>query len=205
MRYKWDSNLTFWQSFKNVYLVDILESFSIAMAISVIIYYVFLIPNMVEGQSMEPNFHDRELLFTDRTIQWLGSTDLGESLKYNYHRGDVIIFSTHGQDLIKRIIGLPGDKVKISDGFVYVNGELLNEPYLRADQQTYMPFKYESTFKEDEEVTVPDDHYFVMGDNRNNSKDGRFKDVGFIAREDIKGRVLLRYFPFNEFTFYSQQ
>ena len=175
------------------------------MAISVIVYYVFLIPNMVEGQSMEPNFHNMELLFTDRTIQWLGATSVGENLNYNYRHSDVIIFTTKGQDLIKRVIGLPGDKIKIQDGSVYLNGELLSEPYLPAGLKTYMPFRFEATFKEGEEVTVPADSYFVMGDNRNNSKDGRFLDVGFIKREDIKGRVLLRYFPFNEFTLYTQK
>ena len=68
-----------------------------------------------------------------------------------------------------------------------------------------MPFRYESTFKEGEEVTVPNGYYFMMGDNRNNSKDSRFKDVGFIARNDIKGRVLLGWWPLNEITLYTQQ
>ena len=200
-----EGSMTFWEKFKTVYLVDILESFSIAMAISVIIYYVFLIPNMVEGQSMEPNFHDKELLITDRTIQRLGGTVIGQDLHYNYHRTDVIIFTTQGQDLIKRVIGLPGDKIKIQDGAVYVNGEILSEPYLPANLKTYMPFRFEATFDEGQEVTVPENSYFVMGDNRNNSKDARFKDVGFIPRENIKGRVLVRYFPFNEFTIYTQK
>ena len=125
-------NTTFWGRLKNEYLIDLLESFCIAMAISVIIYYVFLIPNMVEGESMEPNFYDKELLFTDRTIQWLGGTDIGKEINYNYHHEDVVIFQTHGTDLIKRIIAVGGDKVKLQDGFVYVNGEKLVENYLPA-------------------------------------------------------------------------
>lgn len=197
--------MTFWQKVKNVYLVDILESFSIAMAISAIVYYVFIIPDIVQGQSMEPSFHNSELLFTDRTIQWLGGTSIGQDLHYNYHRSDIIIFSSNGQDLIKRVIGLPGEKVTIQNGSVYINGELLQEPYLPAGLKTYMPIIYQATFHEGEEVTIPDDSYFVMGDNRNNSEDGRFEAVGFIKREDIKGRVLVRYFPFNEFTIFTQK
>src|SRR3972149_7634452 len=130
--------MTFWERFKNIYLIDILESFAIAMAISVIIYYVFLIPNIVEGQSMEPNFHNQELLFTDRTMQWFGSTDIGKSINYNYKHKDVVIFNTHGSDLIKRIIGIGGDRVKILNGSVYLNGEKLVEDYLPDTVKTYL-------------------------------------------------------------------
>jgi signal peptidase I len=199
------SSLNFWDRLKIVYVPDILESFSIAMAITVIVYYVFLIPNMVEGQSMEPNFHERELLFTDRTIEWLGSTPIGSQLNYNYKYQDIIIFQTHGLDLIKRVIGLPGDKIKIVDGKVFRNGQEVVEDYLPSGVKTFMPFRFESTFKEGEEVTIPADSYFCMGDNRNYSKDSRYADVGFINRKDIKGRVLVKYWPVNEFKIYTQK
>jgi len=195
---------TFWERFKAIYMIDLLESFAIAMAISVIIYYVFLIPNIVEGQSMEPNFHNQELLFTDRTMQWFGATDIGKSMSYDYKHKDVVIFNTHGTDLIKRIIAVGGDKIMLKDGEVYLNGVVLKEEYLPNNVKTYLLFRFESTLNEGEEVTVPDGFYFLMGDNRTNSKDSRFKDVGFISRNEIKGRVLLRYWPVNEFTLYTQ-
>jgi len=193
----------FWDKFKNIYLIDLLESFSIAMAISVIVYYIFIIPNMVEGQSMEPNFHERELLFTDRTIQWLGSTDLGKSMNYDYKHGDVVILQSHGIDLIKRIIAVGGDKLKITGGKVYLNGQVLKEDYLPAGQTTSVTYLFEATINDNDEVTIPEGYYFVMGDNRNYSKDSRFAEVGYINRKDIKGRVLVRYWPVNEFTLYT--
>jgi len=187
-----------WEKFKNIYLVDLLESFSIAMAITVILYYVFFTPNIVDGSSMEPNFHDKEFLVTDITIQWFGGLTK-DQFHYDYKRGDIVIFKALNMELIKRVVGLPGDKVKISSGHVYINGELFKEDYLSPTTLTDMPFRYQSTFKEDEEVTVPQNKYFLMGDNRMYSEDSRYSDVGFIDRDNIKGRVILRIYPFTYF------
>jgi signal peptidase I len=94
-------------------------------------------------------------------------------------------------DYIKRVIGLPGDKVDIKeDGFVYVNDIKIDEPYLKQEGETYSPFL-------DMPVIVPDDMVFAMGDNRMNSKDSR--QIGFIPYEKIKGKVVLRIWPFDEF------
>lgn len=182
---------------KGSVLVDILQTIVLALGFSLFIYLVFLIPSQVEGPSMEPNFYNRQLLFADRTVQWIGATPLGD-LGYDYHKGDVIIFDFNGINLIKRIIATEGDKVVISNGHVFVNDQQLEEIYLPAGRQTVVPGGSISTLTEGESVIVPSDSYFVLGDNRDVSKDSRYSDVGFISRPEMKGRVFLRYWPFDQ-------
>lgn len=185
------------------FLTDILETFVIATAISIVVYFTLLIPNQVDGPSMEPNFHTNELLFTNRTIEWLGATGLGQQLHYDYQRGDVVILHSSDVDLIKRIIAGPGDTIRIEGGNVFVNGKQLIENYLAANTPTTLPIGFASTLNEGEVKRVPENRYFVMGDNRTNSKDSRFADVGFIDRTALKGKVLVRYWPIEKAGFIS--
>ena len=112
-------------------------------------------------------------------------------------RGDIIIFpfvEANGEEvhLIKRIIGLPGDTVDIGDdGNVYINGSIYKEDYIlvkttKSGDQVSYPF------------TVPEGEYFVLGDNRGNSKDSRYREVGTIARSEIIGKASFRIWPLNE-------
>jgi len=105
-------------------------------------------------------------------------------------RGDIVVFEAPDkpeEDYIKRIIGLPGDVVEGIDGVVYVNGEPLEEDYLKEPMLegpgtgTFGPFK------------VPEGHYFMMGDNRNNSADSRFWHNTYVSRKKIKGKAVLKY------------
>jgi signal peptidase I len=133
----------------------------------------------IEGASMEPNLHDSEYVLIDK-------------ISYRLHapeRGDVIVFERQGneRDYIKRVIGLPGDTVQISGGQVLVNGRALDEPYLNTTMLNDMPAR-----------TIDPDHYFVLGDNRNNSSDSRA--FGSIAAKDIIGRAWLVYWPPSEWT-----
>jgi signal peptidase I len=106
-------------------------------------------------------------------------------------RGDIIMFqpppaSGESDDLVKRIIGLPGETIEVREGKVWINGKALEEPYLnQAPKYTYGP------------IEIPEGTYFMMGDNRNNSKDSHI--WGVLPKENIKGRVLLRYWPLKEF------
>jgi signal peptidase I len=178
-------------------LAEVIQALVVALIFNVVIYFLFIIPSQVEGPSMMPTLMDKELLFANKTPTWLnGNPDLLQKLGWDYQRGDIIIFDYTNIVLVKRVIGVPGDKIKISsDGDVYLNGTKQYETYLPVNLKTYLPQQGIRTFNPDEEITVPPDSFFVMGDNRNNSMDSRFTEVNFIARSRIKGVVFFRFFP----------
>lgn len=182
---------------RNVF-VSILQSLVIFTAIAILLYLFIITPNQVDGPSMEPNFHTGELLLTNRLVQWLGNSELGESLGINYKRGDVIIFQKPGYaEFVKRIIGLPGDRVSIRDGFVYVNNQRLNEEYLPPALYTNGG---DFIFDGGQSILVEEGTYIAMGDNRPVSNDSRYSTIGLVDRSWIKGRVILRFFPFDVFS-----
>jgi len=112
-------------------------------------------------------------------------------------KGDIIVFSypeNHHLDFIKRVIGLPGDTVQGINKNVYVNDKKLKESYIKHIDGLILP-SYASPRDNFGPIKIPKNHYFVMGDNRDNSKDGRF--WGFVKREEIKGKALLVYFSWN--------
>lgn len=183
---------------KGSVVIDILQTVVLALAFSLFIYLVFLIPSQVEGPSMEPNFYNRELLFADRTVQWIGATPLGAGV-YDYNKGDVVIFDFNGINLIKRVIATEGDTIRIENNKVFVNGTQLEEIYLPEGRVTTLPDSSRSTLREGEDNIVPENSYFLMGDNREISKDSRYSDVGFVERKQLKGRVFLRYWPVDKF------
>jgi signal peptidase I len=186
------------------WLTDLLESFVIAMALSILIFFTIAAPNQVDGESMVPTFHPEDKLITNKMSQWIGETDFGKNYGWDYQRGDIIIFSIRGQDLVKRIIAAGNDSIKILEGKVYINGNLLQENYLNQDVNTRTfegPFAF---IKEGETLIVPERSYFVMGDNRDNSKDSRYAEVGFVKRDQVRGRVTFKYWPLNEFSWISR-
>ena len=138
----------------------------------------------VSGSSMEPTLSDGDNLIVDK-------------ISYRLHdpeRFDIIIFPYQYEEntyYIKRIIGLTGETVYINDaGEIYINGTLLKENYgLETIQNPGLA---------SEPITLGDDEYFVMGDNRNNSTDSRFASVGAIKRQDIIGKAWVRIYPFNK-------
>ena len=95
------------------------------------------------------------------------------------------------KDLVKRVIGVEGDKVVITNGQVYVNDKLLNEPYLSEGMDT----------EGEMEVTVPKGKLFVLGDNREVSLDSRYDKVGLVDVSDVEGKVFVRLYPFNDISF----
>ena len=166
-------------------LLEWIRDIVIAVIIAAIIL-AFFKPIIVQQESMQPNFYSGDYLITSRKAYRL----FGQP-----ERGDVIVFKSHLYDekgkqknLIKRIIGLPGDTVEIKNGDVYINGELLQEEYV-AEQ---------GLSGEMEAVTVPEGRLFVMGDNRRVSQDSRSPEVGTIEMDSIVGKVVLRLYPFNQ-------
>jgi len=170
---------------KKVYffLLDILQTLILAAAAFVVVYMFLFRPFEVKGESMVPNFHDSEYLITNLISLRFSDPELG----------DVVVFKAPNdpdKDFIKRVIGVPGDTVYIEDGSVYRNGELLGQTsYLPEDLKTYS-----GSFMQDGlEVTVPEGHFLVLGDNRPFSSDSR--EWGFVPKENIIGTTFFVYWP----------
>ena len=144
----------------------------------------------VDGRSMMNTLHDGDNLIV-------------EKLSYRFSdpkRFDIIVFPPTGKKeyYIKRIIGLPGETVQIDEnGNIYINGELLEENYGAETIQN--PGRAANP------ITLGDDEYFVMGDNRNNSEDSRSEEVGNVKRSQIIGRAWLRIWPLNKFGLLKHQ
>lgn len=167
------------------FFLDLIETVVVALAIFVVIYLFLFQPHQVKGASMEPNFHDGEYILTDKISYRIGIPK----------RGDVVIFRAPRNpelDFIKRIIGLPGERVKILNNHVYINGTALVEAYLPETTVT-LPGNF---IHEDQEITVPRDQFFVLGDNRNHSSDSR--EWGTITKDEMVGKAFFRYWPLSK-------
>jgi signal peptidase I len=184
------------QTVESNVFIDLLQTIVVALSICVVIYLFIATPNEVHGQSMEPNFHDSELLLTNKVIQFVGNTGL-KNIIGDYKRGDVVIFkhTLSQEDFIKRIIAAGGDTIMVKDGSVYVNNVKLNETYLSKSQRT----ESGNFLTEGQMIKVPDGNYIVFGDNRDNSTDSRSSIVGFVKRSQMKGKVFFRYWPLDNF------
>ena len=160
------------------FIGDMIGAGARGVVVALMLIFFVAQAHVVHGHSMEPTIHPEQRLIV-------------EKLSYRFslpHRGDVVvILRDMGQErLIKRVVGLPGEVLEVRQGQLYVNGRLINEPYLsqNAGQPDFAP------------VTVPPNHVFVLGDNRNNSNDSRY--FGAVALDQISGRAWLTYWPFSE-------
>lgn len=157
-------------------LYNTISSLIVVAAIAVIISLMFLPVLRVTGTSMTPTLYNDELLICSK--------------RSDFKSGDVIAFYFNNKILLKRVIGTPGDTINISeDGTVYLNGEVLDEPYIneKAFGECDIKLPYQ----------VPDNRVFVMGDHRSVSIDSRSSSVGCIADEYVIGKVILRIWPFD--------
>ena len=145
----------------------------IIIIVSVVLIRTFIItPVRVDGESMLPSFENGEIVMLSK-------------IPREYKRMEVVVFYHNDERLIKRVIGLPGEKVSIKDNVIYINGEAISD--------------YDSNVLTDDynlDITIPDGYYFLLGDNRYGSLDSRI--IGLISKEDIKGKIVFRIFPFNK-------
>jgi signal peptidase I len=149
--------------------------FSVVFALLIIIFAYQ--PVKVEGSSMEPGLEDQERIFINKLVYRLETIERGDIIVFRYPRDP-------RKSFIKRVIGVPGDRVGIVAGRVYVNGELLAEPYVPEDFLDSRSYS---------EIVVKADSYFVMGDHRSMSNDSR--DFGAVPRANIYGKAVFGYWP----------
>jgi signal peptidase I len=165
---------------------DTFQTFLMALAVFLVIYFFIARPFQVSGDSMFPTYKDREYIFTNILGVKLGHVT----------RGDVIVFKApieDDKDFIKRVIGLPGDTVELKDGFVYLNGKKLDESsYLENNVRTFG-----GTFLADNvEKVIPEGSVFVLGDNRSASSDSR--EWGLLKESAVIGKSFFVYWPIAE-------
>jgi len=155
------------------FLVDLLETLVLSILLFLVINAISA-RIRVDGSSMEPSLQSGEFVIVNRLAYKIGNP--------NY--GDVVVFhfpGDPGQEYIKRVIGLSGDSVKVSDGTVYINDKPTEEPYIAANP------RYQGNWD------VPADHLFVLGDNRNNSSDSH--NWGAVPIENVIGEAFFIYWP----------
>jgi signal peptidase I len=169
--------------------ISIIKDFIFYALLFVFCLYViptFIIQKtIVDGPSMEDTLQDKDQLMVEKISYHFN----------NLKRFDIVVFYPYGREekeyYIKRIIGLPGETVQIKGEDIYINGEILEENYGK-DPITKAGMAANP-------ITLADDEYFVMGDNRKVSFDSRYEEVGPVERKDIGGRAILRVWPLNKF------
>ncbi len=156
-----------------------------------IVVCIYVLPNfviqrtIVDGASMENTLHNGEQLYVEKVSYHFNALD----------RFDIIVFYPYGREneeyYVKRVIGLPGETVQIIGTKIYINGEVLDESYGKEP--------IDDPGRAEDPITLGDDEYFVLGDNRNISKDSRSEEVGNVVKENIGGKVVLRIAPLSKF------
>ena len=171
--------LKIWQEQK-----ENIKVLAIALSLSLLVRILIAEPRYIPSDSMIPTLE-------------VGDRLVIEKVSYNFHppaTGDIIVFEPpqqlrrygygKNQAFIKRVIGLPGDTIRIEEGIVFINDQPLSENYIAEPPEYALPTS----------VKVPEDQYFVMGDNRNNSNDSHV--WGFLPRKNIIGRAIFRFWPY---------
>ncbi len=166
-------------------IFEFIKTVAIIILIAFFVRFYLIQPFVVEGSSMEPNFHNSQYLMVDK-------------LSYRIHppkRGDVVVFhppNAPSLNYIKRIIALPGEQIEIKNGEIFINNARLAEPYIPAEK-TLIRYSEAANLKQ----TLGNDEYFVLGDNREHSSDSR--EWGSVPAANVIGRAWLVIFPLKNF------
>lgn len=147
--------------------------FTILLLTIIIIRIFFYSPIRVNGSSMYPTLQDKEFMILNKI-----------GLQKGINRFDIVVVESNGKYIIKRVIGLPGESVMYNDNKLYINGKVVEDNYSKSETENF------------ENVILKDNEYFVMGDNREVSKDSRV--IGPVNIKNIKGKTNLVIFPFNK-------
>lgn len=163
-------------------LVELLIRVIVILVICYIVVTFVGQRTVVSGSSMNPTLNDQDNLIVDK-------------LSYRFRdpeRFDIIVFRYQDDRyFIKRVIGLPGETVQIIDGYVYINGKRLEQDRYGNELMTHAGRAVEP-------IVIGENEYFVLGDNRNGSKDSRLDEVGNVGKEKIEGRAWIRVWPFDK-------
>ena len=193
----------FKKEFKKSTLREYFESVVIAVILALFVRTFVVQAFKIPTGSMENNLLIGDHLLVNKFVYGPAPTGIERTLLPigTIKRGEVLVFKYPEQpdrDFIKRVIGLPGETLEVRQKKVYINGQPLDEPYTHfLTAPTSSAFHEETSFDVREQygpVTIPPGHYFMMGDNRDNSQDSRY--WGFLPRENIKGRALLIYWSY---------
>lgn len=167
-----------WQKALGIFISLLLANIIISLIIIIPVRALIFQPFYVKGATMEPKLSENDYLVVDM-------------MDKNYQKGDIVVFKypqDRSQNLLKRVVGVPGDKVSISNSKVYINGVLLEENYLTPGTETLLPLRGAYS-----DVLLKPNEYFLLGDNRNKSLDSRI--FGPVNSSLIVGKVKLRLFP----------
>ena len=164
---------------KAIKTIKSLLPYIIIIVVVVLIRTFIITPVQVDGSSMYPTLEDREILLLKKYDK-------------SYDRFDIVVFDYQGTRLIKRIVGLPGETIEYKNNKLYINGKYIKEDFLPDYQETI-----DFSLTEFGLSKIPKGYYFVMGDNRTNSKDSRI--IGPVSEDDIDGITNYAIFPFSDF------
>ncbi len=177
---------------------DWIKAFVIALLLALIVRKFFFSPIIVDGPSMQPTLYDRDQMIVNKFI-------------YNFkkpERFDIVIFhASEEKDFIKRVIGLPGEHVAIQDNKLYINGEEVDQPFLRHNETTPIIYPiitndFSLEMLPGNHEVIPEGYVLVLGDNRSNSTDSR--SIGLISMDQIVGKTNLVYWPFERMHFVKE-
>jgi len=183
---------------KKKVLSNIITVVAVIAIVLLVSWFTILGQNLVDGPSMRSNFYTGDFLMINRFPAILGE-GVSKNLGIDYERGDIIVLQEPGlPEFVKRVMAKEGEKINIDKGRVFINGKVMVEDYLPEKLYTnggsFLPegaAPYE----------VPPGYLIAIGDNRPESNDSRFKEIGAIKREWVKGKVFLRIWPANAFAF----